>query len=271
MADTRGTNLTSLDGKRILVTGGAQGLGEAIAGRIVDLGGSVVIGDVADDAGEAVAEKLGSTASYHHLDVTSESDWTATVAAVDDRLGGLDGLVNNAAILYLGPLETMEVARAAKLLEVNLLGPMIGIKSVTASLRAAGGGSIVNIASIGALEGMNATVAYSSSKFGVRGLTRSAALELGRDGVRVNAVCPAMGNPDMHTPFLDQVDFERYARSAPAPSLFVGGRPRNVDMHDVAEMVVWLLSDASVVCSGADFVVDAGHTAGPFCAGLPGF
>jgi len=264
-------DLTSLDGKRILVTGAAQGLGEAIAGRIVDLGGSVLIGDVQDDAGGSVAEKLGDRASFHHLDVTSEDDWQAAVAAADDRMGGLDGLVNNAAILYLGALETMPVDRARKLLEVNLLGPMIGIKSVTPSLRIAGRGSIVNIASIGALEGMNSTVAYSSSKFGVRGLTRSASLELGRDGVRVNAVCPAMGNPDMHTPFLGQVDFDRYAASAPVPTLIVGGRPRNVDMYDVSEMVVWLLSDASAACSGADFVVDAGHLAGPFCEGLPGF
>src|SRR6478735_1315247 len=97
-------DLTSLDGKRILVTGAAQGLGEAIAGRSVDLGGSALIGDVQDDAGEAVADKLGDRASYHHLDVTSEADWQAFVSAADDRLGGLDGLVNNAAILYLGAL-----------------------------------------------------------------------------------------------------------------------------------------------------------------------
>lgn len=263
--------LTSLEGRRVLVTGAAQGLGEAVAGRVVDLGGQVLIGDVQDELGAEVAERLGGAAAFHHLDVTSEADWVAAVAAADDRFGGLDGLVNNAALLHMGPLEEMDPDRARTLLEVNLLGPMLGIRAVTPVLRAAGGGSIVNISSIGGLEGMNSTVAYNATKWGLRGVTRAAALELGRDGVRVNAVCPAMGNPDMPAPFLDRFDLPRYLQHAPVPSLHVGGTVRAVDRFDVAEMVVWLLSDAAAACSGADFVVDAGWTAGPFCPGLPGF
>lgn len=262
---------TSLEGKRYLVTGAAQGLGECIAGRIIDLGGHVLIGDVQDDAGDATAARLGAAAVFQHLDVTSEEDWVAAVAAADDTLGGLDGLVNNAAILYMGSLEQMDVARARLLLDINLMGPLLGTRAVTGALRANGGGSVVNIASIGGLEGMNSTAAYNASKWGLRGLTRATALELGRDGVRVNAVCPGMGNPDMSTPFLDQFDRERYLATAPRIAYHERGRPRNMDMHDVAEMVVWLLSDAARGCTGADFPVDAGWTAGTFAEGLPGF
>jgi 3alpha(or 20beta)-hydroxysteroid dehydrogenase len=262
---------TTLEDRRFLVTGAAQGLGEVIAARIVDLGGRVVIADVLEDAGAATADRLGPAASFQALDVTSESGWDAAVAAADDLLGGLDGLVNNAAILYMGPLEQMDVERARRLIDINLMGPLLGIRAVTPALRANGGGSIVNIASIGGLEGMNSTAAYNASKWGLRGLTRGAALELGRDGVRVNAVCPGMGNPEMHTPFLDQFDLDTYLNTAPRIPFHDHGRPRNVDMHDVAEMVVWLLSDAARGCTGADYAVDAGWTAGTYAEGLPGF
>jgi 3alpha(or 20beta)-hydroxysteroid dehydrogenase len=265
------TATTALDGRRVLVTGAAQGLGEAIAGRIVDLGGRVLIADVQDDAGAAAADRLGDAARFHHLDVTSEAGWTQAVSVADDEFGGLDGLVNNAAILYMGSLEQMDMDRARLLLDINLMGPMLGIRAVTPALRANGGGSIVNIASIGGLEGMNSTAAYNASKWGLRGLTRGAALELGLDGVRVNAVCPGMGNPDMSTPFLEQFDLDRYMLTAPRIAFHENGRPRNVDMYDVAEMVVWLLSDAARGCTGADFPVDAGWTAGTYAEGLPGF
>jgi 3alpha(or 20beta)-hydroxysteroid dehydrogenase len=261
----------SLEGRRVLVTGAAQGLGECIAARIVDLGGSVVIADVQDDRGAETAERLGGRARYQHLDVTSADDWTAAVDAATDALGGLDGLVNNAAILHMGPLEEMDPGRAELLLRINLLGPLLGTRAVTAALRTNGGGSVVNIASIGGLEGMNSTAAYNASKWGLRGLTRATALELGRDSIRVNAVCPGMGNPDMPTPFLERFDLDRYLATAPRLPFHVDGMPRNVDVHDVAEMVVWLLSDAARGCTGADFTVDAGWTAGTYSEGLPGF
>jgi 3alpha(or 20beta)-hydroxysteroid dehydrogenase len=262
---------TSLQDRRVLVTGAAQGLGEAIAARIVDLGGQVLIADVLVDDGRAVAERLGDAARFEELDVTSAEGWDRVVAAADDSFGGLDGLVNNAAILHMGLLEDMDPARISRLVDVNLVGPMLGIRAVAPVLRGAGGGSIVNISSIGGLEGMNSTVAYSSSKWGVRGLTKAAAIEYGRDRIRINAVCPGMGNPEMFTPFLDQFDLDLYLRSAPQVPYQEQGRPRNVDMYDVAEMVVWLLSDAARGCSGADFAVDAGWTAGTYAPGLPGF
>jgi 3alpha(or 20beta)-hydroxysteroid dehydrogenase len=262
---------TSLEDRRVVVTGGAQGLGEVIAARIVDLGGQVLIADVLADRGAATAERLGPAARFQELDVTSPEGWDRVVEAADDAFGGLDGLVNNAAILHMGLLEDMDPERIRRVVDVNLVGPTLGIRAVAPVLRAAGGGSIVNISSIGGLEGMNSTVVYSASKWGVRGLTRAAAIEYGRDGIRVNAVCPGMGNPEMFTPFLDQFDLDLYARSAPTVPYHERGRPRNVDVHDVAEMVVWLLSDAARGCSGADFAVDAGWTAGTYAPGLPGF
>lgn len=263
--------LTSLDGRRMLVTGAAQGMGEAIAARIVDLGGQVVIADVLVDAGIAVAERLGDAATFAELDVTSADGWTAAVAAADDAFGGLDGLVNNAAILHIGLLEDMEPDRISRLIEVNLVGPTLGIRSVAPVLRGGGGGSIVNISSIGGLEGMNSTVAYCASKWGVRGLTKAAAIEYGRDRIRVNAVCPGMGNPEMFTPFLGDFDLDVYLDKAPQVPYQERGVPRNVDMHDVTEMVVWLLSDAARGCSGGDYPVDAAWTAGTYAPGLPGF
>jgi len=262
---------TSLADRRVLVTGGAQGLGRTIVERIVDLGGIAIIADVSDELGESAVAAIGSDAVYQHLDVSSEHDWSAACGAITDAVGGLDGLVNNAALLDMGPIEQIEPDRARRLLEVNLLGPLLGTQAVAPLLRASGGGSIVNISSIGGLEAMNSTATYNATKWGLRGLTKAAALELGLDGIRVNAVCPGMGNPDMPTPFLDRFDLDRYLASAPRLPFHHNGQPRNVDVHDVAEMVVWLLSDAARGCTGADFAVDAGWTAGTFAEGLPGF
>lgn len=262
---------TSLEGRRILVTGGAQGLGEAIAARIVDLGGQVLVADVLVDAGRVTAERLGEGVAFVELDVSSPEGWAHAVTVADDTFGGLDGLVNNAALLHIGLLEEMETKRIERLIDVNLLGPTLGIRAVAPVLRSGGGGSMVNISSIGGLEGMNSTVVYSATKWGLRGLTRAAAIEFGRDRIRVNAVCPGMGNPEMFTPFLGDFDLGRYVDKAPVVPYHEDGRPRNVDMHDVTEMVVWLLSDAARGCSGADFAVDAGWTAGTFAPGLPGF
>lgn len=265
------TPLTSLDGRRVLVTGSAQGLGEAIAARIVDLGGQVVIADVLDDAGRAVADRLGDAAVFAALDVTSAAGWINAIAVADDAFGGLDGLVNNAAILHMGLLEDMAPEHISRLIEINLVGPTLGVRAVAPVLRGGGGGSIVNISSIGGLEGMNSTVAYCASKWGVRGLTKAAAIEYGRDRIRVNAVCPGMGNPEMFTPFLADFDLDVYLDKAPQVPYQERGNPRNVDMFDVTEMVVWLLSDVARGCSGGDYPVDAAWTAGTFAPGLPGF
>jgi 3alpha(or 20beta)-hydroxysteroid dehydrogenase len=153
------------------------------------------------------------------------------------------------------------------LLAVNLAGPTFGIKHLAPVLRDSGGGSIVNIASIDGVLGMNSVAVYSATKWGVRGLTRSAALELGRWNVRVNAVCPAMGNPEMSAPFFDRIDVDRYLAGQPTAAM----PGHAVTSETVAPSVVFLLGDGAATITGTDVVVDAGWTAGHLCPGLPGF
>lgn len=273
MADAEdGSDRTAgLAGRRVLVTGGAQGVGARIAADVVRRGGRVVIGDIQSGRAAEVAEGIGGAAAACALDVTDAESWAAGVEFALEVMGGLDALVNNAAILHLGPLEDMRPGHIEALIGVNLVGPTLGVRAVAPALRAAGGGSIVNISSVAGLEGRNATIAYTASKWGVRGLTRAAAVEYGRDGIRVNAVCPSMGNPEMFAPFLDQFDIDRFMGGSPQPKLHEDGVPRETEMTDVSAMVCWLLSDEARRCTGADFVVDAGWTAGTFAPGMPGF
>ena len=130
---------------------------------------------------------------------------------------------------------------------------------------------MVNISSIDGLGGMNSVAMYSATKWAVRGLSRSAAIELGRDGIRVNTVCPSLGNPLMSAPWADQFDFARYVAHAPRPKLYDGEGPHEAGSVDAARMVIFLLSDAAAGCTGADYPVDGGWTAGPYCDGLPDF
>lgn len=266
---TTPAGLHRLDGARVLITGAAQGLGAVLARACAAEGARVAIADLRDDAGRAVAAEIGGT--YHHLDIRDAEGWAATLEEITTTLGGLDGLVNNAAVLHMGPIETAPPEVVRQVLEVNVLGTYLGIQAVIPHLRAAGGGSIVNIGSIDAHGGMNAIAAYSASKWALRGLTRSAAIELGRDNIRVNAVHPALGNPEMSAPFAAQIDGARYLRHMPPPKLYRDGVPVAVTAADSAPIVVHLLAAESAACTGGDYLVDAGWTAGPYCPGLPGF
>ena len=220
--------------------------------------------------GRALVESLGPAARFARLDVTSEADWTEAVRVALDAFGRLDGLVNNAAVLWMGAIEHTPAAEMERVLRVNLLGTLLGTKAVIPALRAAGGGSIVNVTSIEALGGMNSVGAYSASKWGARGFTKSAAIELGRDGIRVNCICPSSGNPEMHAPFRDEIDVKRYLRHVPPPVLLEGGKPAEVTIDDIVPLVCFLLSDESRRITGAEIAVDAGWTAGKHCPGLPG-
>lgn len=270
-------NTATLSSPKVLVTGAARGVGAAIATQVVALGGTVVLGDINEAGARATAAAINETSGREDaatavlLDVSDAGSWESAVAAASGTMDGLTALVNNAAILHLGPLETTDPALIERLLAVNLLGPTLGVRAVTPALRDNGGGSIVNIASVAGLEGRNATVAYTASKWGVRGLTKASAMELGRFGIRVNAVCPSMGNPEMFAPFMEQFDYGEFARTSTEPALMIDGTAREADMTDVAGMVTWLLSPAAQVCTGADFVVDAGWTAGTYVAGMPGW
>lgn len=271
MAHGEQSEVADLGGLRVLVTGGAQGVGARIAADVIASGGSVAIGDIQVERAGDVAGRLGDAASAHQLDVTDAESWSAYVEQGAAAMGGVDALVNNAAILHLGPLAGMEPDHIDALIGVNLVGPMLGIRAVAPKLIDTGGGSIVNISSVAGLEGRNATVAYTASKWGVRGLTKAAAVEYGQGGVRINAVCPSMGNPEMFAPFLEDFDIERFMTGTPLPKLHDGGAAVETEMQDVSAMVCWLLSPAARRCTGADFVVDAGWTAGTYAPGMPGF
>jgi 3alpha(or 20beta)-hydroxysteroid dehydrogenase len=258
-----------LAGKVAVVTGAARGTGALVAARIAAEGGQVVVVDVRDERGRAVVADIGDAARYVHCDVTREEDWAEAIAAAR-ALGGLDVLVNNAAVLQLSGIEDTTIDDYRRVFEVNELGTFLGIRSAIEPMRARGGGSIVNISSIDGVFVTPGTAAYSASKFAVRGLTKTAALELGRFGIRVNAVCPAAGNHEMVTDALPpDFDFgaardDGGARRHTRP-LGRGGR-----MEDVADAVVFLATDESSFVSGADLMVDGALSVGMIIPGQPG-
>jgi 3alpha(or 20beta)-hydroxysteroid dehydrogenase len=261
-----------MDGKVAIVTGSARGTGAAIARVLVEEGARVMLSDLRHEQGEALAEELGESAIYQPLDVSSLDAWELAVARTLEEFGKLDVLVNNAAILHIGAIEQTRPEDVERLFRVNQLGPLLGIRCVAGAMRANGGGSIVNIASSDGIKGMNGVAAYASTKWALRGITKAAAMELARDGIRVNAVCPEAGNPDMSGPFLPPgVDAQAAAEHnlgqllRPPPGYTVEDHVR-----DVARTVVFLASDECPTATAADFVIDGGLTAGYIQAGLPG-
>ncbi len=257
--------MTRLAGKTAIITGSARGMGAAEARLFVAEGASVLVCDVLDDEGTALAAELGAQARYQHLDVTDEQQWTVAVDVVQSVFGTPDVLVNNAGILQFTPMLSMSVADFDQVLHVNLIGPFLGMKSVGAVMTEARNGSIVNISSTGGLVGMSMISAYTASKWGLRGLTKSAAIELGHLGVRVNSIHPGGVDTPMTNPGGQQMDQAQYA-GQPIQRI---GRP-----DEIAAMALFLASDESSYCTGAEFVVDGGQTAGidlaPMLAAMAG-
>jgi 3alpha(or 20beta)-hydroxysteroid dehydrogenase len=242
-----------LEAKVALITGGSRGMGAATARRFVDEGARVVLGDVLDDDGKALADELGEATRYLHLDVTSEEDWAAAVDATERDFGRLDVLVNNAGILRFAPIETQTIDDFRLILEVNLVGTFLGMRAAIPALRRAGGGSIVNLSST---EGLGATLlcgAYTASKFGVRGITKVAALEHGKEQIRVNSVHPGGIDTPMTRAVMDD-NGRKYVASKVALK-------RMGSADDVAALITFLASDESAYCTGAEFIVDGGATA----------
>jgi len=248
-----------LDSKVALITGGARGMGKSHVRHFVAEGARVVFGDIRDEQGAAVADRLGpESCRYVHHDVTSESDWADAITATLEAFGRLDILVNNAGILQHASIAEMSLADFRRVLDINLVGCWLGVKHAIAPMTAAGGGSIINISSIEGLAGAANLGAYSASKFAVRGLTRTAARELGQHGIRVNSVHPggvltAMTLSAAQT-FTD-VDPTALLKSMPIPRL--------AEPIEISRLVAYLASDESSYSTGAEFVADGGLLSGP--------
>lgn len=261
-----------LDDKIVIVTGAARGTGEQTARLCAEEGAQVVLADVLEPEAKAVAEDIGAAAVFEKLDVTSEEDWTRVVAATADRFGNPNVLVNNAGLLHIAAIGDTTAADAERLWRVNQLGPFLGINAVTPAMTAAGGGSIVNVSSVDGLTSKNGISAYAPTKWGLRGLTRVAALELGKHGIRVNTVCPEAGGPGMRQPYTPEgIDAAATLAFTHDVIPYNRERPPVEIVRDIARMILFLASDESLSCTGADYPVDAGWTAGKRSKFQPGY
>ena len=236
-----------VDGKVALITGGARGMGAEHARLLLSEGAKVVIGDVLDDEGHAVASELGDDAHYLRLDVTQPEQWASAIAETVRRFGHLNVLVNNAGVAGRKTLRKFELERWRHTLDVNLTGTFLGTQAVVDEMIRFGGGSIINISSIEGLRGAPFAHAYVASKWAVRGLTKSTAIELGRYNIRVNSVHPGLIRTPMTAHFPDDI--------VAAPL----GRPG--EPIEVSNLVLYLASDESSYSTGSEFVVDGGVTA----------
>jgi 3alpha(or 20beta)-hydroxysteroid dehydrogenase len=244
-----------LKGKLAIVTGGARGQGEEMCRVFTDEGARVLVCDIRDPEGETVALSLGGAATYRHLDVTSEAGWRDVIDWCVGSLGDPTVLVNNAGIVRTGSLEGMSLEDYRAVVDVNQIGCFLGMRSIIGAMRRAGGGSIINFSSVAGLHGVKDAIAYSASKYAVRGMTRSAAIELGGYAIRVNSIHPGtIDTPMVNTPEFAHVDRSAYFSAIPARRM---GQPR-----DVAMLALFLASDESGYCTGSEFVVDGGSSTG---------
>lgn len=237
-----------VDGKVALISGGARGMGAAHARLLVGEGASVVIGDILDDDGRALAEELGDAARYVPLDVSDPDRWTTAVRVATEEFGKLDVLVNNAGIVNGAPLQKLSLEKWRAVLDVNLTGTFLGMRAATDPMIAAGGGSIINVSSVEGLRGAPFAHGYVASKWGVRGLAKSAALELGPHNIRVNSLHPGL----IRTPMTEGIPDDLVTIPM--------GRPAEPD--EVATFVLFLASDESKYSTGSEYVVDGGLVTG---------
>jgi 3alpha(or 20beta)-hydroxysteroid dehydrogenase len=237
-------------GRTVLVTGAARGQGAEEARRFAVEGATVLIADVLDDDGAVTAKEIGHDARYVHLDVSDESSWEAAIGTLDE----LHVLVNNAGVLGpFTPILKTSIDELRRTLDINLIGTFLGLKHGGRKIVARGGGAIVNISSISGMWGTPFAAAYTASKWGMRGLTKTAALELGRSGVRVNSVHPGGVKTPMTAAMGDEGDSDWYKRLP---------IPRIGTVDDIAAAVLFLASDEAAYITGAELVVDGGTLAG---------
>jgi 3alpha(or 20beta)-hydroxysteroid dehydrogenase len=254
VSDTGPDDYLKLDGKVCIVTGGSRGMGACTVRRLHAEGATVIAADILDDEGKALADELGTRVRYVHHDVSSEEGWASLVAEAERDFGRLDVLVNNAGILLFNAITDTPLEELRRIIDVNLVGTFLGMKHAIPALKRAGGGSIVNLSST---EGLGATVfcgAYTASKFAVRGITKVAAIENGKDKIRVNSVHPGGIDTPMTRAVMDE-EGRKYVASR------VAGLKRMGEADEVAKVIVFLASDASSYVTGAELAVDGGATA----------
>lgn len=236
-----------VDGKVAIVTGGSRGMGASHARLLVSEGSKVVIGDILDDEGKALADELGSAARYVPLDVTQPEQWQRAVSTAVEDFGTLNVLVNNAGIVNGSSIQKFDLDRWRRILDVNLTGSFLGIQAVTDPMIAAGGGSIMNVSSVEGLRGSPWAHGYVATKWAVRGLAKSTALELASHNIRVNSLHPGL----IRTPMTEGIPDDMV--KAPLG--------RAAEPEEVSTFVLFLASDESSYATGAEFVMDGGLVA----------
>jgi len=239
------------EGKSIVVTGGARGMGAAHTRAFVAEGGKVVIADVLDEDGVALAKELGDSVRYHHLDVSDEAQWAEVMTFAEKEFGPISVMVNNAGIGGAGsPVESMTLEGWRRTLSINLDGVFLGTRAAITSMKKAGGGSIVNISSFAGLVATPFSSDYTTSKFAVRGFTKATAMEVASDNIRVNSVHPGY----IRTPILGPLGEEVVVGKSAIK--------RMAQPEEVSKMVLFIASDDTSYSTGSEFVVDGGWSAG---------
>lgn len=236
-----------------MITGGGSGIGAETARHLAREGARVVLADIAVANAEKVAAEIGDAAGVVPLDVTIEEGWQQLVAEVEETLGPPTVLVNSAGVASYAPIEALAEAEFRRVVDINTVGTFLGMKTAVGPMRRAGGGSIVNVSSLAGMVGMPHAIAYCASKWAVRGMTKSAAAELGADHIRVNSVHPGV----VETPILG--DVQGLVDQLIPPTLPLGRIGR---ADEVAGLILFLASDESSYCTGSEFTVDGGWSAG---------
>jgi 3alpha(or 20beta)-hydroxysteroid dehydrogenase len=244
-----------LEDRVALITGGAGGIGSATARLMVEAGANVVVADIDQERAAVVAGPLGARAEAVRLDVTDPGSWAAVADGIDRIYGRLDILFNNAGYFTVGPIETIDLQEVRRAIDVNQIGPILGISHMLPLLRRSTAGSVVNMSSGSGMAGFANQTAYASTKWAVRGVSRCAAAELAPYGIRVNSVHPGPVNTPMISRGVEGVDQNQLHASIPIP--------RWADPVEIARLVLFLASDASSYCTGSEFVIDGGLLIGP--------
>ena len=256
--------MNRLAGKVAIITGAARGMGAATARLFASEGARVVIADVLDAEGDSLAREIGQASLFQHHDVADEDSWQRVVREAIAHFGGVDVLVNNAGILLMKGLLDIQKQEFERVLAINLVGTFLGIKTTAPQMIERGGGAIVNISSVDGMKGSNSTGAYSASKWGVRGLTKVAAMELGHRGVRVNSIHPGGVNTVMGVrPGPEGLAMaQKFYQGIPLGRI---GQP-----EEIARVTLFLASDESSYVCGAEIVVDGGMIVGQYYMSQPG-